>query len=137
MAVCAELTRVENALQSLSHATDGAALRAALRQTERAADGAECAADETRDVELAARLRHDAQGAREAAARARSAARGAAREAADRRRAGLLGGHTADREPAEVAGAARLAEDIKTSLRRSTAVLHEELARSTAAGDVR
>jgi hypothetical protein len=136
MAVCAELTQVDNALRALSHATDGAGLRAALRRVESAADGAECAADETRDVELAGRLRRDAHGAREAAARARSAARGAAREAADRGRSDLLGDNTADRDPAEAAGAARLAEDIRTSLRRSTAVLHEELARSTAASDV-
>jgi hypothetical protein len=139
MAVCAELNCIESALQALSHAADSASLRAALRRAERAADDAECAADEAREPELRAQLRDAARAAHQAATHARTAARGAARDAADRGRLDLLEGDgTRERSaPPEAAGAARLAEDIRSSLRRSTAVLHEELARTNAAGDVR
>jgi hypothetical protein len=135
MLACSEFASLQIALRALQGAGVGAAPAArssALRAVERAADDAEAAADEIGSVEL----RRAVADARAAAHDARGGARRAARDAAaGDRRAALLGEETIERgdDPSD---AAKLAQDITASLRRSTAVIQEELARTTATGDV-
>lgn len=133
------IERLHRALESLQNVDpkNGIAWRTTLRATERAADDAECCADEASSLEERDSLLLAASSVRNAIRDARIMARKHAHQVARFDRAALLGdAEMVAAMTSSDSGAAKIARDITSSLRRTTAVVQDELARTTAAGEV-
>lgn len=128
-----EAVALQQALSTLlSSSLSGGPLARQARALSRAADDAEVAAAECRDIKHRLALMEQVDAARGAAAQARVHARASALAAT---RDELLAGAEPDDPFQRDAGAAAgLAEEINDGLRRTTAVVSDEVGRSQATG---
>lgn len=134
-----QLRTLQCALESLTDAdaANGAALRSALRTAERSADDGECLADEIVDESQRDALLRAVSSTRLAIRDTRISAKKRALELAHKDRSALLGdGEASNAQNAPESDAAKIAQDITASLRRSTAIMQQEIARTNATGEV-
>lgn len=122
-------TTLDGALEALRHGQVGPAC---VRAATRAADDVEVEALEASGEKARETLMNAVRRAREEI----SAVRDELRRSASSKRAELLDGATEKEEKEDQGAAAAVAKDINDSLRRSTGIVNEEVARTTAAGRV-